>query len=119
MLAEGKVRWAFWPPDTSLEAMDESHEADLGVWIPQGTEADFDISDSEHEAQPERDATDSADSEEDKVEESDDESEEEIESDEEGDEVDETRPLGSAGAGRFAALQLGAGEGNEDEDNEN
>lgn len=112
MLAEGKIRWAFWPPDTPLETVEAQHEPGLGIWIPQGNEADFEISEGEHDAQPEVDATDS---EEDEVEESSDESEDgEVESD-----VDNgTHPLVSAGTSRFAALQLGA-DGDEDEDNDN
>lgn len=35
-LAEGKISWAFWPPDTPQETLSsELNEAGLGIWIPQ------------------------------------------------------------------------------------
>lgn len=36
-LAEGKISWAFWPPETPQETLSsEVSEAGLGIWIPQG-----------------------------------------------------------------------------------
>ena len=35
-MAEGKISWAFWPPETSQETLSsELNETGLGIWIPQ------------------------------------------------------------------------------------
>uniref|UniRef100_A0A8H8CQF2 Guanine nucleotide-binding protein-like 1 n=1 Tax=Psilocybe cubensis TaxID=181762 RepID=A0A8H8CQF2_PSICU len=52
-LAEGRIGWAFWPPDTPLE---EATTADdhLGIWIPLSDHTD-DISASDRESEEEDD----------------------------------------------------------------
>ena len=101
MLAEGRIRWAFWPPGTSIEIVEAHNEPGAGLWIPsQGTEDDFDFSESENEA----DHSTGTSGELSHSEESDGEADfDDMSHDEEDENV-----LVSGGAGRFAALQLGA-----------
>ena len=35
-LAEGRVGWAFWPPDTPLENISTHTSPEQGLWIPRG-----------------------------------------------------------------------------------
>lgn len=41
-LAEGRILWAFWPPDTPQSALDISAVQGVGIWIPQGIVDDQD-----------------------------------------------------------------------------
>ncbi len=40
MLAEGKIRWAFWPPDTALSQLQSQQDSDTGIWIPHSVDED-------------------------------------------------------------------------------
>ncbi|KAI0079643.1 P-loop containing nucleoside triphosphate hydrolase protein [Panus rudis PR-1116 ss-1] len=42
-LAQGEVKWGFWPPDTDLEIVGEHSEAGNGIWIPHAEQAEWDI----------------------------------------------------------------------------
>lgn len=37
-LAEGKIGWGFWPPNTSREVIDSQVKNGNGIWIPYGEE---------------------------------------------------------------------------------
>lgn len=51
MLAEGRIKWAFWPPDTPSEAVQAHQEPGTGIWMPHSHDDEvLDISDSEDEA---------------------------------------------------------------------
>jgi hypothetical protein len=90
-LAEGKISWAFWPPETPREALSsELNEAGLGIWIPQDKLLDAE-SDQESEDEGE-DASKGASS------------EEEVDSDV-VEEVDENNATTSV-IGRFGALAV-------------
>ena len=39
-MAEGRVRWAFWPPDADFSAVEG--ESSDGIWIPHATDVDDD-----------------------------------------------------------------------------
>lgn len=105
MLAEGRIRWAFWPPDAPAKTIPVDHEPDSGLWIPQGTEDYLEISDSDSDAGAGDDSEDEAshitfmgsDDEED------------------FDDSDGESTLVSMGRSRFAVLQVGA---DDDSDNE-
>jgi hypothetical protein len=50
-LAEGKIAWAFWPPDVEERFIrDEQHEPGAGIWIPGDSELDDDVDTSEPES---------------------------------------------------------------------
>lgn len=98
-LAEGRIRWAFWPPGTNARVV-EQHQGGVegaGIWVPDSSGADHDIvavSDDEITApsSEERNGSDTTE----------DESEEEA--------VELTPALVGGAPSRFAALSL------EDED---
>ena len=97
-VAEGRIGWAFWPPDTDPKEIKSCGSPEQGIWIPRSDRAD-DESDSESEhgdrsSSHETDSEESEDGEEDEAESSD---EEEV-------------AAKLAGAGRFGALSLNDGE---------
>lgn len=90
-MAEGKIPWAFWPPDTPQETISsELNEEGLGIWIPKAKLLDVE-SDQESEDEGE-DAGKGASS------------EEEVDSDMD-EEVDENNATTSV-IGRFGALAV-------------
>lgn len=99
-VAESRVRWAFWPPDTDISAM-EGRAGD-GIWIPHASGID---SDSELESDDESEPLHSEGTPEL-------EDQSDIEEDEHEEGEGETQ-LNVAGVGRFGALVL------HDEDEEN
>lgn len=48
-LAEGKIKWAFWPPETDLSVI-ESHQTSkaTGIWISYTDEQEVDLFDHDH-----------------------------------------------------------------------
>lgn len=97
MVAEGKVRWAFWPPS----ARPPTSTAENGIWIPgEPGQHIEDDSDEDEDEDDEDDGTDDT---------SDDhgsEGDAEYRSDD-GEETEEDKvPLGVGTRGRFAALNL-------------
>lgn len=104
-LAEGKIRWGFWPPDIDISAIREhmpEGEKGNGIWIrPLGDVMDDDWEiESDFESEDGREDKDMRDRE----------SEVEDEEDEEESEEEEGSNV-AATSGRFGALLL-----NEDED---
>ena len=96
-LAEGRVKWAFWPPGYQAGPEDTKQ----GIWLNTGVEEDSD-EESEVEDETEEEMEDGSETGDDGVEE---------DSDEE--------PTGigiPAGGGRFGALALADGDTDEDED---
>lgn len=51
-MAEGKIRWAFWPPGTDLSKVD----SDDGIWIAgdadEGADTDLESEDEEGDSKP-------------------------------------------------------------------
>ncbi|KAF9041754.1 P-loop containing nucleoside triphosphate hydrolase protein [Hymenopellis radicata] len=94
-LAESRVAWAFWPPETDITHLSPAH----GVWIPR-TEADNHAHEEEESSGEEVDANVELNS-------------EPEDSDEESDDEDAT-VLGG-GTGRFAMLSSAAESPSEDE----
>lgn len=104
MLAEGRIRWAFWPPDAPAKTFQVDHKPESGLWIPQGTEDYFEISDSDSDAGVWNDSEDEAS---------------QITfmgSDDEEDfnDSDGESTLVSMGMSRFAVLQVGADDDSDD-----
>jgi len=88
-LAEGRVRWAFWPPGYQVR----SEDAKQGIWLNNGTAECSDEEDSEVEEVSEQETEDGNETEDDGAEEK-----------SEG----ESTGIGfAAGGGRFSALALG------------
>lgn len=54
-VAEGKIRWAFWPPDTPLSVVEEHHLPGGGIWISDSDSTTIaeDELDSDEEAESE------------------------------------------------------------------
>ncbi len=96
-VAEGRIGWAFWPPDTDPKEVKSCGSPEQGIWIPRSDRAD-DESDSESE-HGDRSSSHETDSE------SEDGEEDEAESNNE-----EEVAAKPAGAGRFGALSLNDGE---------
>ena len=114
MLAEGKIRWAFWPPGTPEEVVTAHLEADTGIWIMQDSDEDYNVSDSDEEETLIEERVDTAD-EELVYEDGDEDSDEDEDTDEDEDEED----FLPAGRSRFAVLQLvDDDDGDEDSDDE-
>ncbi|TFK36971.1 hypothetical protein BDQ12DRAFT_608750 [Crucibulum laeve] len=95
-LAEGKVTWAFWPPNTAPEKVATESSGGLGIWIPS------DIVESEYESEEEEEADDKHESERS--------SENELLDEEDEDEVE------AVGIGRFGALMVQEDDGEEEEE---
>jgi hypothetical protein len=99
-LAEGKIAWAFWPPDAEERLIrDEQHESGAGIWIPGDSELDDDVDPSEPES-----LTDEEKFEADSV-------DEEVSSESDSNQ-EESIPTG---LGRFGALVMAEGNDNSDE----
>ncbi|KAJ6604808.1 hypothetical protein DFH09DRAFT_1123865 [Mycena vulgaris] len=92
-LAEGRVAWAFWPPDTEVHLTSEENDDAMGIWIPR---AEDDGAASEEESEEEVEDEDA------KIVGS--QSPEESDDDESDTESDSASAL-HVGAGRFGALQ--------------
>lgn len=103
-LAEGRIGWAFWPPDTTLQQVAAGGDGQQGLWIPRGDAID---EDTDHQSEGEDEDHEHAESGED---------EDTHEDDEEAsdDGVDGTTV---ASAGRFGALAVNDG-GNDSEDSD-
>jgi hypothetical protein len=100
-LAEGKIAWAFWPPDVEERFIrDEQNEPGAGIWIPGDSELDDDVGSSEpaSSTDEEKFETDSVD--------------DEVPSDNDSDQ-EESIPTG---VGRFGALAIAEGNDNSDEE---
>jgi hypothetical protein len=104
-VAEGKVRWAFWPPDMDVSSMDG--EQGNGIWIPHVADGD---DESEFESEDEA-GEESVHSEETS------ESEENPASEDEGQGDDEVA-VQVTRMGRFGALTLDDGVVEEEEEAE-
>ncbi|KAJ7492467.1 hypothetical protein FB451DRAFT_1218406 [Mycena latifolia] len=91
-LAEGRVGWAFWPPDTDESLISEESTDGLGIWIPRA------VGGTGSEEESEEDGDDEG------VRIVDSESPEEQESNEESESDSDSAAL-QVGAGRFGALQ--------------
>ncbi|KAF9567010.1 P-loop containing nucleoside triphosphate hydrolase protein [Agrocybe pediades] len=105
-LAEGKIGWAFWPPDTPLEQIAAAGGDGHGLWIPRADSTD------EEEFGSEEDADDKAfNSNSEETEEEDDDSE--ITEEEE---VGEGGDVGSVGVGMFGALAIEEEDDDEEEE---
>lgn len=105
-VAEGRIGWAFWPPDTGLKEIKSCGSPEQGIWIPRSDRAD-DESDSESEhgdgsSSDETDSEESEGAEEDKVESDD----------------DKEVAAKPAGTGRFGALSLNDGDDDSEESSE-
>ena len=88
-IAEGKIRWAFWPPDADLTGKEAN-----GIWIPHPTHDDDDSDlQSEEDDHPKVKSDESSGSEEES-------------SSEEAEGVD----VQVAGIGRYEALSLNDGQ---------
>ena len=91
-MAEGRVRWAFWPPGTDPSVLSEAGD---GIWIPGGDDAAGPDSESDGEEGVEQDRASESDEEGSQADGSpDEEEEEEAESNE------------ASFGGRFGALAL-------------
>ncbi|KAJ7161420.1 hypothetical protein C8R43DRAFT_1176109, partial [Mycena crocata] len=105
-LAEGRVAWAFWPPDMEVDLIADENSDGMGIWIPRVSEDDgassAEESEEEEEVPVEEEA---AQSEEETPEESNDESASESSS-----------AALQIGAGRFGALQDIADVGSSEEE---
>ncbi|KAH9942929.1 P-loop containing nucleoside triphosphate hydrolase protein [Amylocystis lapponica] len=105
-LAEGRVRWAFWPPGTDAQTVrGAQHEEGAGIWMPRAAGGDEDG--SEDGSGDEAEGTDASDEDGSVV----------LEEDEGEDTEDGEGAAGVSGAaGRFGALVLDdVGEASEDE----
>jgi hypothetical protein len=104
-LAEGRVAWAFWPPDMDVELTSESDERDtddgMGIWIPRTAEGGVTSVEEESEAEEGEEVKSGEESHDDGPKEL--EEEEEKEEDEEGEEEPKSTGI-RVGAGRFGAL---------------
>jgi len=106
-LAEGRIGWAFWPPDTPLQQVAAGGDGQQGLWIPRGDAIDEDTDhqsegeDEDHEHDQSSESGEDEDTHEDDEEASD-------------DGVDGTTV---ASAGRFGALAVNDG-GNDSEDSD-
>ncbi|KAF8913137.1 hypothetical protein CPB84DRAFT_1760427 [Gymnopilus junonius] len=98
-LAEGRIKWAFWPPDMSAEQISAENGGiqGNGIWVPQSSPVD---DESEPESLPESDAEENV--------QRTDTTEEVVESSE-----DEGNATGIVDGGRFGALAI-----NDDENDE-
>jgi len=95
-VAEGRVRWAFWPPNAEISCMEGN-----GIWTPHATDVDDNVESSEEdESEPSVRSQEMS------------ESEEQSESEEE-----EEVGVPVAGVGRFGALVLDDSGNVEDEEN--
>lgn len=45
-LAEGKLRWAFWPPDFDVAAVEAQQGEGMGIWMPHAVDAEDSDEDS-------------------------------------------------------------------------
>ena len=110
MLAEGRIKWAFWPPGSG-EAVQAHQEEEVGtgIWIAPSEDAGeaFDISDDEDEDETLGALSDDEYKKDD---------EEEEEEEEESDEEEDTDTFVSTGHSRFAILGLGGGGDSVDDD---
>jgi len=92
-LAEGRIRWAFWPPGTPTEVVSAHQEEGCGIWIAQEIDETEEDTDEEY---PARDGWES------EVEDSEPSLDEDADEDE-----DEDAILTKSGVGgRFSALSL-------------
>ena len=97
-LAEGRVKWAFWPPGYQVRSEDTKQ----GIWLNSGTAEGSDEEDSELEDESEQETEVGSDTE-----------------DDIGGEESEEESTGigiAAGVGRFSALALADSDVDEDED---
>ncbi|KAJ7631053.1 GTPase [Roridomyces roridus] len=88
-LAEGRVAWAFWPPESDGSASDTP--AEMGIWIPREEEGESDEESEEKEAESEEDEAEDA--------------LEPAQSPPVSDESDSESDALHVGSGRFGALQ--------------
>ncbi|KAK7680577.1 hypothetical protein QCA50_016359 [Cerrena zonata] len=104
-LAEGRIRWGFWPPDTDLSLIETNQGVEgCGIWIHSldgvenydwEVESEYESDDGNHRAQ------ESEDEHEDRVGDEGEDGEEESEEEEEG-----PKAVAATSAGRFGALRL-------------
>lgn len=116
-LAEGRLRWAFWPPGTDAQTVraHQGAEPDAGIWIPRAdadAESDWDADELSERGDEDEDGDeggDASDAEHPTIGEEEPESESDASSgtdtDAEREEVERRVPV-KAVSGRFAALAL-------------
>jgi len=98
-LAEGRVGWAFWPPDTPLEQISSVPGSEgYGIWIPLGDSIEHDDTDSESDGEDRHVSFETE--------------EEEVEHGEDDSDLVGHGPI--AGLGRFGALSLSGGDTDEE-----
>lgn len=127
MLAEGRIRWAFWPPGTPADTVAAHQDAPgAGIWIAHASADDaaaaLDISDSEDEAPERAGAAAAAGS---SGEDSEDEALGVLSDERSADESDDGShaersfaPAPAAAQSRFAVLNLGGGDDDDSDDSE-
>ncbi|KAF7966429.1 hypothetical protein HWV62_38412 [Athelia sp. TMB] len=102
-VAESRVKWAFWPPGTDVNAIKSEMDEGNGIWIAHAVEDGESESEDEDEELPSSEASAGHS---------------DIEEQEEDEEDDDAPPV-SVGVGRFDALVLDENEdGDESEDDE-
>lgn len=112
-LAEGKIRWAFWPPDTALSTVKTEQPAlSAGIWIErvgEGDDDDLDDFDDGDSGDARHDDTDhdGALSDDDSL--AIDEDEDEDDGDDSEDDSDEPTTTIRIATSRFDALAMGGG----------
>jgi hypothetical protein len=128
-LAEGRIRWAFWPPETPLADIHVHQPADAGIWIrnPEGEEYDDDGVESGAEEQREHsgEETEGSEDEEDSESEDVDEVKGSVvrfsaltgipDENEDGEEEDEEDEVVKVTQGRFGALMSGSSDKDEED----
>ncbi|EGO31038.1 hypothetical protein SERLADRAFT_432699 [Serpula lacrymans var. lacrymans S7.9] len=99
-VAEGRIKWAFWPPETSYDIVEEgsASEKNVGIWVPGGTR----VEDEDEESDEYREVVEQAETEE----------EESLSDAEDDEEVDVAK---SGAIGRFSALVDSESEEEDDE----
>jgi hypothetical protein len=92
-VAEGRVAWAFWPPDMEVSLDSKESSDGMGIWIPRPED---DAAGSDEESEEEED---------DEVADNKEETPEVSENDDSGTESESDSAALHVGAGRFGALQ--------------
>jgi len=100
-LAEGRIGWGFWPPNTPLEEIHAASGGDEGIWIPRADSIDMEFDERDEEAE---EAKSRSDEQEPDAEPSEDES------------SDDSEGQVAVGTGRFGALVISDGEPSEREE---
>ncbi|KAF9535676.1 hypothetical protein CPB83DRAFT_779796 [Crepidotus variabilis] len=118
-LAEGRIGWAFWPPETLSKELSMNSSPEQGLWIPRGDK----IEEDDHR---DEDGADLSDSESDdpkstrkRADSASEEGDSEADDEEDEEEDDDTGPgetTVKSTAGRFGALAIGSGDDESEEE---